>query len=105
MSTLYLNARVAGRLPTMDPMSIGLLLAIPLLTGAVCAWRGRAWWFGALIVGLVLFGQKQLAEQGDVARLAILAGAAGLTWVGAMAYGLVVRRRDGADQLEQVGTP
>jgi hypothetical protein len=104
MSTLYLNGPSTGTLPDMELLTIGLLVAIPLITGAVCAWRGRAWWFGALVVGLVLFGQKQLAEQGDVLRLAILAGAGGLTWVGAAAYGLAERRWGGADELQVAET-
>jgi hypothetical protein len=85
----------------MDLLTLVLLVAIPLITGAVCAWRGRAWWFGALVVVLVLFGQKQLAEQGQVTRVALLAGAAGLVWVGATAYRLVERRGDGAEELQQ----
>ena len=80
---------------------LGLLVAIPLVTGVVCAWRGRAWWFGALVVVLVLVGQKNLAAQGQVTRVAILVGAAALVWVGAMAYRLVEGRRDGADELQQ----
>jgi hypothetical protein len=89
----------------MDFVTYGLMVAIPLITGAVCAWRARTWWFGALVVVLVLFGQKQLAEQGEVTRVALLAGAAGLVWVGATAYRLVERRwgerRGGVDELQQ----
>jgi hypothetical protein len=62
---------------------LGLLTVIPLITGAICSWRGRAWWFGALVVVLVLAGEKQLAQQSDGVRIAIIAAAAGLVWVGA----------------------
>ena len=85
----------------MDLLTLGLLVAIPLLTGAVCAWRGRPWWFGALVVVLVLFGQKQLAAEGEVTRVALLAGAAGLVWVSATAYRIVERRVRGAEELQQ----
>jgi hypothetical protein len=85
----------------MDLLTLALLVAISLITGAVCAWRGRTWWFGALVVVLVLFGQKQLAAQGEVTRIALLAGAAGLVWVGATAYRVVERCRGDAEELQQ----
>lgn len=92
MSTLYLNAVAAGRLTDMDPLWLGVLIAIPLVTGAVCSWRGRPWWFGAMVVSLVLVGEKQLGQQGIVVRFGGIAAAAALVWVGAEIHRRLLHR-------------